>query len=60
MSKFVEASENISDLFENYRKECNIPMFVQFKYLHCPTQKVVLEQFIRNIIIYYQKLSTFA
>ncbi len=41
MAKFVEGSEHISDMFEKYRKECMIPLFVQFRYLHCPTQKVV-------------------
>lgn len=41
MAKFVEASEHISDLFENHRKESSIPLFVEFRYLHCPTQKVV-------------------
>ena len=41
MSKVVEASEHISDLFESYRKESSIPMFVEFTYQHCPTQKVI-------------------
>ena len=41
MSKFTEASDDISEMFEKYRKECAIPLFVQFRYLHCPSQKVV-------------------
>ena len=41
MSKLLEASEDISDLFESYRKEINIPMFVEFRYLNCPTQKQI-------------------
>lgn len=41
MAKVLEASEHISDLFENYRKESMIPLFVELRYLNCPTQKVV-------------------
>jgi hypothetical protein len=41
MAKILEGSDHISEMFENHRKECNIPMFVEFRYLNCPTQKVV-------------------